>query len=183
MVPFFYGHTFSRCFSGLTTRFPAGSKLNSDMLNTSNGSCGRRRGCKNFRRFRGLLTLLCISSAEFIGITFRSVMRLPRLGYAGISPTDHLRWRLCRLSSHPYLTDPEPEISGKIRFCARCVLRLNKHAAQRLRLFRRGLCELLHQPGEARMAAKRVPDGIELKVAVSRLRWQVSARWLFYQAM
>ena len=52
---------------------------------------------------------------------------------------------------------------------------------RRVRLFRRRLGELLHEPGEARMSAKRVPDGIELQVAVSRLRRNVSACWLISQ--
>jgi len=57
----------------------------------------------------------------------------------------------------------------------------NKHAARRLRLFHRRLCELLHQLGESRIAAQRVPDGIQLQVAVSRLRGIAITCWLICQ--
>ena len=62
----FHAQTFSRALRGLNMRVEAGSKLNSDILKTSNGSCRGRRGCKSFNHCRRLLVFFGVGFLEFI---------------------------------------------------------------------------------------------------------------------
>ena len=63
--------TFWRWFNGLKMRFHPGSKLKTDILRTSIGSCRRRRSCRNFFQFGCRFTLRGLRLLTFIVLIVR----------------------------------------------------------------------------------------------------------------